>query len=55
MIEHHLDVIKFADYIIDMGPEGGNDGGYVVVEGTPEQITRVKDSYTGRFLRAVLE
>jgi excinuclease ABC subunit A len=54
VIEHHLDVIKSADYIIDMGPEGGNEGGYVVAEGTPEQITKVKASHTGRFLSEVL-
>ncbi len=54
VIEHHLDVIKSADYIIDMGPEGGNQGGLVVAEGTPEQVARVEKSYTGRFLREVL-
>jgi excinuclease ABC subunit A len=54
VIEHHLDVIKSADYIIDMGPEGGNNGGFVVAEGTPEQVARVEGSYTGRFLREVL-
>lgn len=54
VIEHHLDVIKSADYIIDMGPEGGNLGGYVVAEGTPEQVVKVKESYTGRYLRTVL-
>jgi excinuclease ABC subunit A len=54
VIEHHLDVIKSADYIIDMGPEGGNGGGFVVAEGTPEQIAKVEASHTGRFLRSVL-
>lgn len=54
VIEHHLDVIKCADYIIDMGPEGGNSGGYVVAEGTPEQVAQVDVSHTGRFLRQVL-
>lgn len=54
VIEHHLDVIKCADYIIDMGPEGGNGGGYVVAEGTPEQVAKVEASHTGRFLREVL-
>lgn len=54
VIEHHLDVIKSADYIIDMGPEGGSQGGYVVAEGTPEQVARCERSYTGRFLREVL-
>lgn len=54
VIEHHLDVIKSADYIIDMGPEGGSGGGHVVAEGTPEQIAAVEASHTGRFLRSVL-
>lgn len=54
VIEHNLDVIKSADYIIDMGPEGGNGGGRVVAEGTPEQVARVEDSYTGKFLKTVL-
>src|SRR5438132_1262968 len=51
VIEHNLDVIKTADYIIDLGPEGGDAGGYVVATGTPEEIMRVKESHTGRFLR----
>jgi excinuclease ABC subunit A len=55
VIEHHLDVIKSADYIIDMGPEGGNGGGLVVAEGTPEQIAKVEASYTGKFLEMVLK
>jgi len=55
VIEHHLDVIKSADYIIDMGPEGGNGGGFVVAEGTPEQVAKVKGSYTGKYLREVLK
>lgn len=55
VIEHHLDVIKSADYIIDLGPEGGSKGGYIVAEGTPEQVARVEASYTGRYLREVLE
>jgi len=55
VIEHNLDVIKTADYIIDMGPEGGDGGGRVVAEGTPEQIAASKASHTGRFLREVLE
>jgi len=54
VIEHHLDVIKSADYIIDMGPEGGNEGGYIVAEGTPEQVAKVKTSHTGKYLREVL-
>ncbi|MNO27290.1 UvrABC system protein A [compost metagenome] len=54
VVEHHLDVMKSADYIIDMGPEGGHQGGYVVAEGTPEQVAQVEASHTGRFLRTVL-
>jgi len=54
VIEHNLDVIKNADHIIDMGPEGGSGGGTVVAEGTPEQIAKVKNSYTGQFLRHML-
>ena len=55
VIEHNLDVIKTADYIIDLGPEGGNRGGTIVATGTPEQIAKVKESYTGKFLGPVLE
>ena len=54
IIEHNLDVIKTADWIIDLGPEGGDGGGRIVAEGTPEQIARNKRSHTGRFLRRVL-
>lgn len=54
VIEHNLDVIKNADWIVDMGPEGGNGGGRVVAEGTPEQVARVEDSYTGQFLAPIL-
>ncbi len=54
VIEHHLDVIKVADYLIDMGPEGGKDGGSVVAQGTPEQVAAVEESHTGRFLKTVL-
>ena len=54
VIEHNLDVIKTADYIIDLGPEGGNRGGTIVATGTPEQIAKVKESYTGKFLGPVL-
>ncbi len=54
VIEHHLDVIKSADYIIDLGPEGGSQGGYIVAEGTPEQVVKVPASYTGRYLKEVL-
>ena len=51
VIEHNLDVIKVADYIIDLGKEGGESGGYIVSEGPPEKIIRSKDSYTASFLR----
>ncbi len=54
VIEHNLDVIKTADHIIDLGPEGGDDGGYIVGCGTPEQITKISGSYTGQFLKKVL-
>ncbi|MDZ7332073.1 MAG: excinuclease ABC subunit UvrA [candidate division KSB1 bacterium] len=54
VIEHNLDVIKTADYIIDLGPEGGDDGGRIVATGTPEQVAQNPDSYTGQFLRQVL-
>jgi len=54
VIEHNLDVIKTADYIIDLGPEGGDRGGYVVASGTPEEIAKVEESHTGRFLKKVL-
>ncbi len=54
VIEHHLDVIKSADYLIDMGPEGGAKGGYVVAEGTPEQVAKVEESYTGKYLRKMM-
>jgi len=55
VIEHNLDVIKMADHIIDLGPEGGNRGGTIVATGTPEEIIKVKESYTGKFLGPVLE
>ncbi len=54
VIEHNLDVIKTADYLIDLGPEGGEDGGFVVATGTPEQVAQVEASHTGRYLRPVL-
>jgi len=54
VIEHNLDVIKTADWVIDLGPEGGSGGGAVVAEGTPEQLARIEASYTGQFLRRVL-
>ena len=54
VIEHNLDVIKTADWIIDLGPEGGSDGGEIVAEGTPEDVAKVKKSFTGKFLKDVL-
>ena len=54
VIEHNLDVIKTADWIIDLGPEGGEEGGRVVAAGTPEQVVKVEESHTGRYLRDVL-
>ncbi|MDR1395035.1 MAG: excinuclease ABC subunit UvrA [Deltaproteobacteria bacterium] len=55
VIEHNLDVIKSADYIIDLGPEGGSGGGLIVTEGTPEKVAAARESYTGRFLKKVLK
>lgn len=55
VIEHNLDVIKLADYIIDMGPDGGTGGGHVVVEGTPEKVALCKNGFTARYLRKELE
>jgi len=54
VIEHNLDVIKTADHIIDLGPEGGDEGGYIVAQGTPEEVAQVDRSYTGNFLRRIL-
>ncbi len=54
VIEHNLDVIKTADWVVDLGPEGGDGGGRVIAEGTPEQVARLKRSYTGRYLGPVL-
>ena len=54
VIEHNLDVIKVADHIIDLGPEGGNGGGTIVATGTPEQISKVSESYTGQWLKKYL-
>ena len=51
IVEHNLDIIKSADYIIDLGPEGGNAGGFIVGCGTPEQIARIEKSYTGQYLK----
>ena len=54
VIEHNLDVIKTADWLIDLGPEGGDGGGQLVAEGTPETVAKVKASYTGKFLAPLL-
>ena len=55
IIEHNLDVIKVADYIIDLGPEGGTDGGTIVATGTPEELAEIPTSYTGQYLKEVLK
>jgi excinuclease ABC subunit A len=55
VVEHNLDVIKSADWIIDLGPEGGEAGGRLIAEGTPEELARHADSYTARYLREYLE
>jgi excinuclease ABC subunit A len=54
VIEHNLDVIKTADWVVDLGPEGGDGGGTIIAQGTPEALARVESSYTGRYLRGVL-
>ena len=54
IIEHNLDVIKSADYVIDMGPEGGDNGGQIIASGTPEQVAKVKQSHTGKYLTDML-
>ena len=54
VIEHNLDVIKTADYIIDLGPDGGDRGGKIVTAGTPEEVARCEESYTGQYLRRML-
>jgi excinuclease ABC subunit A len=55
VIEHNLDVIKTADYLIDLGPEGGNRGGTIVAVGSPEEVVQVAESYTGKYLKPILE
>ena len=55
VIEHNLDVIKIADYIIDLGPEGGSEGGTIVATGTPEEVAKCSSSYTGQYLRQHLD
>jgi excinuclease ABC subunit A len=54
VVEHNLDVIKCADWVVDLGPEGGSGGGQLVAEGTPEQVARVRASHTGKFLAPLL-
>ena len=54
VIEHNLDVIKTADHIIDMGPEGGVNGGKIIAEGTPEKVSTIKESYTGKFIKEIM-
>jgi excinuclease ABC subunit A len=54
VIEHNLDVIKSADWLIDLGPEGGGGGGEIVAQGTPEEVAEVPQSYTGKFLRELV-
>lgn len=55
VIEHNLDLIKTADHIIDLGPEGGSDGGLIIAEGTPEEIIKYENSYTGQYLKEIME
>jgi excinuclease ABC subunit A len=55
VIEHNLDVIKSADWVIDMGPEGGNKGGTIIAEGTPEAVAKNNASYTGKYLAEILK
>ena len=55
VIEHNLDMIKTADYLIDLGPEGGEGGGKIVVSGTPEKVAKCEASYTGQYLKPYLE
>ncbi|MFM6989479.1 MAG: hypothetical protein ACKOXG_12580, partial [Arenimonas sp.] len=55
VIEHNLDVIKTADWIVDLGPEGGHRGGQIIAQGTPEQVAEMPESHTGRFLKPLLK
>lgn len=55
VIEHNLDVIKTADWIVDLGPEGGKNGGMIIAEGTPEEVANAKESFTGQFLKPMLD
>ena len=54
IIEHNLDVIKTADWIVDLGPEGGDGGGKIIASGSPEEVVKVKGSYTGKYLKDVI-
>ena len=54
VIEHNLDVIKSSDWVIDLGPEGGSDGGLIVAEGSPKKVAQSKESYTGKYLKQIL-
>ena len=54
VIEHNLDIIKSADHVIDLGPEGGDRGGFIIASGTPEEVAAVEASHTGRYLKPVL-
>jgi excinuclease ABC subunit A len=55
VIEHNLDIIKSVDWVIDLGPEGGDMGGKIVAEGTPKQVSKIKKSYTGQYLKGVFK
>ncbi|MFX0061887.1 MAG: excinuclease ABC subunit UvrA [Candidatus Hermodarchaeota archaeon] len=55
IIEHNLEIIKMADYIIDLGPDGGDDGGFIIAQGSPEQVAKIEQSYTGQYLRSLLK
>ena len=54
IIEHNVDLIKTADYIIDLGPRGGDEGGEIIAQGTPEEVAKIKQSYTGMYLKKIL-
>jgi excinuclease ABC subunit A len=54
LIEHNLDVLKTVDYLIDLGPEGGDGGGHIIAQGTPAQVAKCKESYTGRYLKKIM-
>ena len=54
VIEHNLDVLKTVDYLIDLGPEGGDGGGYIVAQGTPREVAQCKESHTGRYLKRLM-